>query len=423
MRRGRYVQNQFASGRAALELDAEATWRQVSVLLPELNACVSRGAVPDSKGKLSRDYTVYTGLAGVALAHLRVGLHCRNTRKDETMARWHVSTAHATAQACMQAESGSREVSFFCGTPGYLAISCVASHIIGDNAASAQCLTKLLEWVTAAVRHSEDELLFGRAGYIYALLWVRSYLGTAAADFEKPLRQTAERLVETGQALASNRRYSGWPLMWHCFDEPYLGAAHGHVGILAMLLHCSKLLQPGSRGLVEATSKKLLSIRFPTGNLPIMLGDSSDEHVHWCHGAAGLPALATVAAQQIGDGASLWREVAEKAGEVVWERGVILKGNGLCHGLAGNGYTFLSLYRLTGDAKHLQRAYAFAHHLIDPDVQQAIQQQPDPQRRVPGVPDSPQSLMEGSAGVICFLLDLSAPATSAFPAWELEVPV
>eukprot|EP00662_Eupelagonemidae_sp_cell21_P057865 gene57865-biopygen44113 len=36
------------------------------------------------------------------------------------------------------------------------------------------------------------------------------------------------------------------------------------------------------------------------------------------------------------------RDAALRAGDVVWERGVILKGNGLCHGIAGNGYTFLS---------------------------------------------------------------------------------
>ena len=41
------------------------------------------------------------------------------------------------------------------------------------------------------------------------------------------------------------------------------------------------------------------------------------------------------------------------------------------------------------------------------------------QRRVPGVADSPHSLMEGAAGDLCFLLDLISPDTSAFPGWEL----
>merc|ERR1712060_687781 len=82
--------------------------------------------------------------------------------------------------------------------------------------------------------------------------------------------------------------------------------------------------------------------------------------------------------------------------------------------------TFLSLYRWTGNAEYPKRAHAFASFLSDAELQQTIRKQPDQQRAVPGVPDSPRSLMEGSAGVVCFLLDLVAPASSAFPAWEFE---
>ena len=38
-------------------------------------------------------------------------------------------------------------------------------------------------------------------------------------------------------------------------------------------------------------------------------------------------------------------KAAEKAGELVWEEGLLLKGNGLCHGIAGNAYFLHSLYR------------------------------------------------------------------------------
>ena len=38
---------------------------------------------------------------------------------------------------------------------------------------------------------------------------------------------------------------------------------------------------------------------------------------------------------------------ALKCGEVVWERGLLKKGCGLCHGTAGNAYTFLTLFQLT----------------------------------------------------------------------------
>merc|ERR1712157_570225 len=98
----------------------------VSQLLPELDECVSRGAVRKSSGKWSHNYTVYTGLCGVALTHLRVGLHCRDVRGDHAAATGFIQSAYTTASACLAADPHSDQVSFFCGTPGYLAIACVS---------------------------------------------------------------------------------------------------------------------------------------------------------------------------------------------------------------------------------------------------------------------------------------------------------
>ena len=49
-------------------------------------------------------------------------------------------------------------------------------------------------------------------------------------------------------------------------------------------------------------------------------------------------------------------EAAIGCGEVVWRRGLLRKGYGLCHGVAGNAYTFLQLLRLTGKPQYLHRA-------------------------------------------------------------------
>ena len=46
---------------------------------------------------------------------------------------------------------------------------------------------------------------------------------------------------------------------------------------------------------------------------------------------------------------------AVECGEVVWKRGLLKKGYELCHGVAGNAYTFLQLYRLTGQQEYLNR--------------------------------------------------------------------
>ena len=38
-------------------------------------------------------------------------------------------------------------------------------------------------------------------------------------------------------------------------------------------------------------------------------------------------------------------KAAIDAGTITWERGLIFKGNSLCHGIAGNGYLLHSIYR------------------------------------------------------------------------------
>jgi lantibiotic modifying enzyme len=57
-------------------------------------------------------------------------------------------------------------------------------------------------------------------------------------------------------------------------------------------------------------------------------------------------------------------EAAADAAEVVWNQG-LLKRVGICHGISGNGYTFLSLYRLTKKKEYLYRAKALACFLLD----------------------------------------------------------
>ena len=41
---------------------------------------------------------------------------------------------------------------------------------------------------------------------------------------------------------------------------------------------------------------------------------------------------------------------------MVWQRGLLKKGYGICHGVAGNAYTFLSLYKATNEEMYLHRA-------------------------------------------------------------------
>lgn len=45
-----------------------------------------------------------------------------------------------------------------------------------------------------------------------------------------------------------------------------------------------------------------------------------------------------------------------RCGELTWQKGLLKKGPGICHGVAGSAYVFLLLYRLTGNSKYIYRA-------------------------------------------------------------------
>jgi len=91
----------------------------------------------------------------------------------------------------------------------------------------------------------------------------------------------------------------------------------------------------------------------------------------------------------------------------VWNRGILKKGYGICHGVAGNAYSFLSLYKQTNDAKYLHRAIKFAEWCFDYGQHGCR------------IPDHPFSLFEGMAGTVYFLADMLQPKVSKFPAFEL----
>jgi hypothetical protein len=46
-------------------------------------------------------------------------------------------------------------------------------------------------------------------------------------------------------------------------------------------------------------------------------------------------------------GGESYLPAALRAGELVWQRGLLKKGPGLCHGVSGNAYALARLYKTT----------------------------------------------------------------------------
>ena len=76
-------------------------------------------------------------------------------------------------------------------------------------------------------------------------------------------------------------------------------------------------------------------------------------------------------------------EAAKCFADLIWQRGLLKKGYGLCHGVSGNGYAFLGMFQLTNDLKYLWRGIKFAEWCLDYG------------RHSCDKPDRPFSLFEG----------------------------
>jgi len=331
------------------------------------------------------DGTVYTGSAGLALLHLKLG---------------HLTEADNLLKQSLSTVSHSR-ITFLCGSPGPLAIQCVLHNKLGQ-APNLSPILALAGEVSDVPSNLPDELLYGRVGYLYTLLYLQKELGEAAVP-NMVIRKVVEAVLKSGQAMARSTK-SRSPLMYAWHDKVYIGAAHGLAGILAMLLQAKQCLTPAElKELVKPAVDYLLHMQMEGGNFPSSKGNEKDRLVHWCHGAPGVTVCLILAHQVWGCDTDKYLMSARRAGDVVWRRGLLKKGSGLCHGVAGNGYTFLHLYQATGEEVWLYRAAMFGQWttvLV---------------RKEQTIPDRPLSLFEGIAGAVYFLHDLQDPKNAKFP--------
>ena len=176
-------------------------------------------------------------------------------------------------------------------------------------------------------------------------------------------RASADRLWESwGDDLWEQDLYGR---AVHC-----LGPAHGFAGNVHAL---AARTPPARRRTARASSSAAtvaVALRHAQredglaqwpASLEPPLNPASTVRTQWCHGAPGMVAsLAPIA-----PATTELTEVLIAGGELTWRAGPLVKGPGLCHGTAGNGYAFLKLFERTGDELWLTRARAFAMHAAD----------------------------------------------------------
>lgn len=350
------------------------------------------------------DGGLYVGIAGVSYMFYYLA---KNPLLSENKTQY-IEKAVEYLTPALETSAGDR-TSFLLGDAGTHALAMVLKRELGDETFAdhlksykslySQYLNRKF------LKCGGDEFFVGRAGYLAGALWIARETQIQIFTNEE-LYKICDVIIASGREY-SRKRGSPCPLMYHYYNTEYIGAAHGISFILQMLLSVPGYLEHNKSGAhdIKTTVDFIASLQTGEGNWPCCMEETGlSEHklVHWCHGAPGTVYLMAKAYLVFKD--EKFRNACIKAGEVVWNKGLLRKGPGICHGVAGNGYVFLLLFRLTGDEKYLHRANLFAAFMTTDEF-----------LRDARLPDNQESLYEGTAGTVCYLADLLAPDKAAFP--------
>uniref|UniRef100_A0A8C8XCL6 LanC like glutathione S-transferase 2 n=1 Tax=Panthera leo TaxID=9689 RepID=A0A8C8XCL6_PANLE len=236
------------------------------------------------------DCSAYTGWTGIALLYLQL----YRVTCDQTYLLRSLDYVKRTLR-----NLNGRRVTFLCGDAGPLAVGAVVYHKLKSDCESQECITKLLQLQkTIVCRDSDlpDELLYGRAGYLYALLYLNTEIGPGTVC-ESAIKEVVNAIIESGKTLSrEERKADRCPLLYQWHRKQYVGAAHGMAGIYYMLMQpAAKVDQETLTEMVKPSIDYVRHKRFRSGNYPSSLSNETDRLVHWCHGAPGVIHMLTQA--------------------------------------------------------------------------------------------------------------------------------
>ncbi|KAK9364912.1 hypothetical protein V1509DRAFT_451565 [Lipomyces kononenkoae] len=457
--------------------------------LKDLRLAVRRGSALIQTAKLQPDDWdrggIYNGSPGIALAFLRLDHQAPSLAENgDPFPDFHRLASQLVHQKGPHLHLHPRQLSPIGSSPLAEIVIRILASITAANAASGiseddiSNLQKALELALElgpVIHHrgrdmGSDEVLYGRAGLLWAILNIRTHVIDATTrESLLPVFEAVQKLVDAiiRDGVQGSRdfieRYgeeNAFPLMWMLHDGYYgLGAVHGITGIMTVVLGCrpEELYDGASRNYLPLIANTITSIcrlcianngHLPT-SIPFRSSSRSSPLVQICHGSPGILLLLACARINRHLTSDFWQpewdEAVRLATERTWEEGLLSKGGSLCHGMAGNAWPLLLLHNcfeyeveqmqeakrnfskrtnttsstnttmeLSGDY-FLSKALAF--------LLQARETPPysrDLSSHRYRMPDSPFSLFEGLSGTVCAWAEACGMIQARVRKMELE---
>ena len=169
----------------------------------------------------ANDKSLYTGQSGLAILYLKI---------HETQV---VQSCKDYLQLCNKLLPNSYKIknfSFLCGEIGPLAVSALVEHKRGN--VYEPLLRTIANAQDSVCNIDSDEILYGRAGYLYALLLLRKGISNCDHIITNELIRSVITAILNSGIQTARRHQIGSPLVYFWYNEPYVGLAHGYAGIM-----------------------------------------------------------------------------------------------------------------------------------------------------------------------------------------------
>eukprot|EP01083_Nonionella_stella_P076679 209084_1 len=328
--------------------------------------------------KSAKGYDVFAGSAGRAQIYLRLYNYTRN----ET----YLSIANDYIQNALSLlPSTPIYASYMKGNTGVWILASIIEGILGHSAQQTTYLNSLrrtFEAVRHAIMAGNDTaggidltkcgLDEGLSGMLYGALLVNKYYESDIITTDIISNLTFYILdygIKTGQSLHTNYLQYECPFIQDCY---LYGAGHGATGVMNTIYSAYHQYPReladvfNNRKYYDVLKNTLdfyIRIQLADGNMPTnvegtcgsVYGNDPDARVQWCHGAPSFVSVFAASAELFADNetaAQIYLHAAVRTGNVIFERGLLVKGTMYCHGIGGN---INMLWDLGHKLRHLQQ--------------------------------------------------------------------